>query len=160
MIVVDAMNLGYLLLSHPSFSEDVREMARVDDEWCAPPLWRSELRNTRICPRRRPTGPAGRGEVDDGTDLGVGISGQAHHIEALGENLALLVDGLPMAREGEENLPVGPEGVLAQKFDPALRHTEPRVALFDVAVQRAKDPGLPSLQPAVFGGVVDRPVTV
>ena len=46
MIVVDAMNLGYLLLSHPSFSEDVREMARVDDEWCAPPLWRSELRNT------------------------------------------------------------------------------------------------------------------
>ena len=46
MIVVDAMNLGYLLLSHPSFSEDVREMARVDDEWCAPPLWRSELRTS------------------------------------------------------------------------------------------------------------------
>ena len=46
MIIVDAMNLGYLLLSHPSFSEDVREMARVDDERCAPPLWRSELRNT------------------------------------------------------------------------------------------------------------------
>jgi predicted nucleic acid-binding protein len=46
MIVVDTMNLGYLLLNHPAFSEDVREMARVDDEWCAPPLWRSELRNT------------------------------------------------------------------------------------------------------------------
>jgi predicted nucleic acid-binding protein len=46
MIVVDAMNLGYLLLNHPSFSEDVRAIARVDDEWCAPPLWRSELRNT------------------------------------------------------------------------------------------------------------------
>lgn len=46
MIVVDTMNLGYLLLNHPAFSDDVREMARVDDEWCAPPLWRSELRNT------------------------------------------------------------------------------------------------------------------
>lgn len=32
MIVVDTMNLGYLLLNHPSFSEDVREMARVDNE--------------------------------------------------------------------------------------------------------------------------------
>lgn len=46
MIVVDAMNLGYLLLNYPSFSEKIRAVARVDDEWCAPPLWRSELRNT------------------------------------------------------------------------------------------------------------------
>ncbi len=43
MTVTDAMVLAYLLLRHPEFSEDVRRAADLDAEWCAPPLWRSEL---------------------------------------------------------------------------------------------------------------------
>lgn len=45
MIVVDAMVLNYALIDHPDFSEEVERLRKINASWCAPPLWRSELRN-------------------------------------------------------------------------------------------------------------------
>ncbi|MEL6771661.1 MAG: type II toxin-antitoxin system VapC family toxin [Bacteroidota bacterium] len=46
MICVDTVTLTYLLLEHPTHSPAVRGILDQDSAWCAPPLWRSELRST------------------------------------------------------------------------------------------------------------------
>jgi predicted nucleic acid-binding protein len=45
MIVADAMTLVHLFLEHPGRSVEVRRAADRENEWCAPPLWRSEFCN-------------------------------------------------------------------------------------------------------------------
>lgn len=44
MIVVDVTVLGYLLFPGPH-SEEVEQLRRLESEWIAPQLWRSELLN-------------------------------------------------------------------------------------------------------------------
>ncbi|PSQ80099.1 MAG: VapC toxin family PIN domain ribonuclease [Bacteroidetes bacterium QS_8_68_15] len=46
MIVTDVNGVVFLLLDNPTFSPDARAAYDRDDEWAAPPLWRSELCNT------------------------------------------------------------------------------------------------------------------
>ena len=46
MIVVDTMTLAYGVLPHPDFEQEVDRLRQQEDRWVAPPLWRSELRNT------------------------------------------------------------------------------------------------------------------
>ena len=45
MIVVDATVVAYLLLPHPEHTEQADRLLARDAAWCAPALWRSELRN-------------------------------------------------------------------------------------------------------------------
>jgi predicted nucleic acid-binding protein len=44
MIVVDSNIIGYLFLSGER-SQEAEQIFKKDPEWCAPLLWRSELRN-------------------------------------------------------------------------------------------------------------------
>ena len=48
MIVVDAMILAYALIEVPDQTSAVNKLLDQDLVWCAPPLWRSELRNVLL----------------------------------------------------------------------------------------------------------------
>lgn len=48
MIVIDTMILTYFLLQHPGFTEEVDPVFSANLTYGAPPLWRSELRNSLL----------------------------------------------------------------------------------------------------------------
>ncbi len=44
MVVVDTNIISYLFLP-TAYTKDSASLMEIDDKWCAPLLWRSELRN-------------------------------------------------------------------------------------------------------------------
>lgn len=63
MTVVDAMILAYALIEIPDQTPAANEFLDQDLVWCAPPLWRSELRNVLLQYVRAVDGQPSTGEV-------------------------------------------------------------------------------------------------